>query len=128
MESSCRDAFVDDAATLQEGFGITLDRHALKTPSKNALVLPTKALALAVAAEWRWQVAHLGPKCLFLVLNSALSERHGPGLSALGLSTQTNNRLQPSTMPLMSLAATAIDQASQHPPLPACLVSWIDPN
>jgi len=40
----------------QEGYGITLDKHALKTPSKNPLVLPSKALALAVAAEWRWQV------------------------------------------------------------------------
>ncbi len=42
---------------MQEGFGITLDKNALKTPSKNPLVLPNKALALAVAAEWRWQVA-----------------------------------------------------------------------
>ena len=43
-------------AAMQEGFGITLDRHLLRTPSKNPLVLPSKALALAVAAEWRWQV------------------------------------------------------------------------
>lgn len=43
-------------AVMQEGFGITLDKHLLKTPSKNPLVLPSKALALAVAAEWRWQV------------------------------------------------------------------------
>ncbi|CAK0784240.1 hypothetical protein CVIRNUC_007444 [Coccomyxa viridis] len=61
----------------QEGFGITLDKHPLRTPSKNPLVLPSKALALAVAAEWRWQ---------------------------------QNHKLQPSTMPLMSLAATAIDE------------------
>ena len=43
-------------AVMQEGFGITLDKHLLRTPSKNPLVLPSKALALAVAAEWRWQV------------------------------------------------------------------------
>ena len=43
-------------AVTQEGFGITLDKHLLRTPSKNPLVLPSKALALAVAAEWRWQV------------------------------------------------------------------------
>ena len=42
---------------MQDGFGITLDKNTLKTPSKNPLVLPNKALALAVAAEWRWQVA-----------------------------------------------------------------------
>ena len=43
-------------AVVQEGFEITLDKHPLRTPSKNPLVLPSKALALAVAAEWRWQV------------------------------------------------------------------------
>ena len=50
------------AIVVQEGFGITLDRHALRTPSRNPLVLPTKALALAVAAEWRWQVMKTMPE------------------------------------------------------------------
>ena len=86
-------------------------------------MLPTEALALAVAAEWRWQVAHQHPECLFPILKSALCVSYVQESLALGLLTQTNNRLQPSTMPLMSLAATAIDQVSQHPHLPACLVS-----
>lgn len=36
-----------------DGFGIRLDGRAVKTPSKAALVVPTQALADAVAAEWR---------------------------------------------------------------------------
>ena len=35
------------------GQGILLDGRALKTPKKNALYLPTTALAEAVAADWR---------------------------------------------------------------------------
>lgn len=36
-----------------------LDRHPLKTPAMRLLVVPTQALAMAVAAEWEWQVRHL---------------------------------------------------------------------
>ncbi|GAB4821896.1 hypothetical protein N2152v2_008942 [Parachlorella kessleri] len=53
-----------------------LDQRELKTPARHPLVVPTRSLALAIAAEWEWQV----------------------------------KRIQPFTMPLMSLAATAIDQ------------------
>ena len=56
-----------------------LDNRLLKTPAKHPLTVPTKALALAIAAEWEWQT----------------------------------RRIDASTMPLMSLAATAIDQP-QH--------------
>ncbi len=35
------------------GFGIELDGKPLKTPMRNALLLPTTALADAVVAEWR---------------------------------------------------------------------------
>eukprot|EP00887_Chlorella_sp_A99_P006386 scaffold3.g6386.t1 len=53
-----------------------LDQRLLKTPARRPLVLPSAALAMAVAAEWEQQA----------------------------------ERIQPFTMPLMSLAATAIDQ------------------
>jgi ATP synthase mitochondrial F1 complex assembly factor 2 len=33
-----------------------LDNRILKTPAKHPLIVPTKALALAIAAEWEWQV------------------------------------------------------------------------
>ncbi|KAI8108975.1 hypothetical protein M9435_005392 [Picochlorum sp. BPE23] len=58
------------------GYEITLDRFTLKSPAKKPLVLPTKALAHGIAAEWDWQ----------------------------------GSRIDPNTMPLMSLAATAIDE------------------
>jgi hypothetical protein len=41
---------------LQSGYQILLDQRVLKTPAKRMLVLPTEGLALAVAAEWEWQV------------------------------------------------------------------------
>lgn len=60
----------------QGGYQIMLDQRLLKTPARRPLVLPSAALAMAVAAEWEQQA----------------------------------ERIQPFTMPLMSLAATAIDQ------------------
>ncbi|KAK9831932.1 hypothetical protein WJX81_000790 [Elliptochloris bilobata] len=56
---------------------VFLDARALRTPARHTLAVPSRALALAIAAEWQWQE---------------------PG------------RIRPITMPLMSIAATAIDQ------------------
>jgi ATP12 chaperone protein len=39
------------------GWHVTLDGRTLRTPAKAQLLLPTHALALAVAAEWEWQDA-----------------------------------------------------------------------
>ena len=41
---------------LQNGFEVTLDGKPLKSPARKDFVLPTKSLALAIAAEWEWQV------------------------------------------------------------------------
>ncbi|MBV9541947.1 MAG: ATPase [Alphaproteobacteria bacterium] len=41
--------------TVSDDFGILLDGRALKTPAKAALKLPTRALADALANEWRGQ-------------------------------------------------------------------------
>ena len=49
-----------------EGWQIKLgDRYAVKTPAQHLLLLPSYALALAVAAEWEWlvRVALLGSLC-----------------------------------------------------------------
>ena len=35
-----------------------LDRKPVRTPGKKLAVLPSHPLALAVAAEWEWQVRH----------------------------------------------------------------------
>jgi len=39
------------------GFHVTLDGRLLKSPARAPLLLPSRALALAVAAEWEWQDA-----------------------------------------------------------------------
>jgi chaperone required for assembly of F1-ATPase len=62
-------------AEAPEGFSVLLDGRAVKTPGRFTLVVPTRALAEAVAEEWRAQEA----------------------------------LIRPDTMPLMQLAATALD-------------------
>jgi chaperone required for assembly of F1-ATPase len=63
-------------AAVDGGFAIRLDGREVRTPAKAPLVLPSAALAEAVAAEWAAQGEHIAP----------------------------------ATMPLMSLACTAIDR------------------
>lgn len=43
------------------GFSITLDGHAVKTPGKSPLVVPSPALADAIAAEWAAQREVIDP-------------------------------------------------------------------
>lgn len=43
------------------GFGVRLDGRAVKTPAKAPLLLPTQALAEAVAAEWQAQEDKVDP-------------------------------------------------------------------
>ncbi len=43
-------------ALVQGGCMILFDGKALRTPARFPLILPNRALALAVAAEWQWQV------------------------------------------------------------------------
>ncbi|KAJ8611169.1 hypothetical protein CTAYLR_003547 [Chrysophaeum taylorii] len=63
-------------AAVDDGYQITLDGRALRSPARRALVLPSEPLALAIAAEWDSQL----------------------------------EKIEPAAMPLMSLAATAVDQ------------------
>lgn len=62
------------------GFGIALDGKPIKSPAKAEFVLPSRALAEAVAAEWEAQAEDVVP----------------------------------SAMPLMQLAATAIDKVAPN--------------
>jgi chaperone required for assembly of F1-ATPase len=55
------------AVPVEGGFGITLDGKPLKTPAKAALVLPTEALAQAVADEWDAQVETVRPDSMRLM-------------------------------------------------------------
>ena len=53
-----KEAKVDPAA---EGFAVSLDGRPVKTPAKAALVVPTRAFAEAVAAEWDAQEESIDP-------------------------------------------------------------------
>ena len=39
------------------GWQITLNDRALKTPARQPLIVPSRQLAVAIAAEWEWQVS-----------------------------------------------------------------------
>ena len=47
----------DYSPPMQQGFNVLLDGRVLRTPARHELVLPNKGLALAIAAEWQWQVS-----------------------------------------------------------------------
>lgn len=47
-----------------DGFAITLGGRQVKTPAKAALVMPTRAMAEAIAAEWRAQGQKIDPRTM----------------------------------------------------------------
>ncbi len=49
---------------VEDGFAVQLDGRGVKTPAKASLVLPTKALADAVAAEWEAQEGEVNPNLM----------------------------------------------------------------
>jgi chaperone required for assembly of F1-ATPase len=66
---------------VSDSFGILLDGKTVRTPMKHALVLPNRALAEALAAEWRGQDKLIDPELMPLTklantaLDRATSER-----------------------------------------------------
>jgi len=72
MKRVYKSVSTDSAAN---GFLVRLDGRELKSPAKASIILPTRALADAIAAEWNAQ----------------------------------ETDIQPDSMPLMQLAATAVD-------------------
>jgi chaperone required for assembly of F1-ATPase len=48
-------------AQAEDGFRVLLDGRPVKTPAKNMLALPTRALAEAIAAEWAGQGEEVAP-------------------------------------------------------------------
>ena len=64
------------ATPVEGGWGVLLDGKPLRSPAKRPFVLPTEAVAAAIAQEWQAQ----------------------------------GEKVEPRTMPLMQLAATAIDR------------------
>jgi chaperone required for assembly of F1-ATPase len=58
-----RRRFYDQVGIAEEegGFGLRLDGRPVKTPARRPLVVPTRALAEALAAEWRTQGEGIDP-------------------------------------------------------------------
>lgn len=52
------------AEECEGGFTVRLDGRAVKTPAKVALVVPTRAMAEAIAAEWDAQVGEVRPETM----------------------------------------------------------------
>ena len=50
-----------EAGETADGFQVLLDGRPVRTPAKAAMALPTRALAEAVAAEWRAQETEIRP-------------------------------------------------------------------
>jgi chaperone required for assembly of F1-ATPase len=51
-------------ASLTDELGIALDGRGVKTPMKAKLILPSRALAEAIAAEWNGQVEFINPAAM----------------------------------------------------------------
>ena len=65
---------VASVASAGDGFALRLDGRGARTPAKNALVFPTRALAECVAAEWAGQGAAIDPAAMPVtrIANSAI--------------------------------------------------------
>ena len=72
--------FYREAAAVQnDGWRIALDGKVVKTPARNPLVLPTQALAEAIAAEWAAQDVKVKPHTMPLMqLASTAIDRVAP--------------------------------------------------
>ena len=55
--------FWKEAAVVEvaDGFSVLLDGRSVKTPAKRALSVPTREMALAIAAEWQAQEGEIKP-------------------------------------------------------------------
>lgn len=67
------------AVDVGPGNGVLLDGRPVRTPGRSALLLPTPALAGAVAAEWRAVEGELDPRAMVLTgLANAATDRIAP--------------------------------------------------
>jgi chaperone required for assembly of F1-ATPase len=81
--------FYKTAAAVREdgGFGVSLDGRPVKTPGRNGLVVPTRGLAEAIAAEWGGQGDEIDPLAMPLTgLANAAIDRVVPDPEAFARS------------------------------------------
>jgi chaperone required for assembly of F1-ATPase len=68
-----------DVVEAGDGFGIALDSKTVKTPARAELVVPSRALADAIAAEWNSTGETIEPRAMPLTgLANAAIDRVGP--------------------------------------------------
>ncbi len=65
-----------EAQKADNGFSVALDGRVLRTPAKALLVVPTKALACDIAAEWNAVEDQVDPSCMPMtrLANSAIDK------------------------------------------------------
>jgi len=64
---------------VEGGYSVELDGRPIKTPAKSALVLPSEALAQAIAAEWDAQEDKIDPRTMpFTRTANAALDKVGP--------------------------------------------------
>ena len=95
------------------GFGVTLDDKPLKTPARSTFVVPARALADAIAAEWNASAETIDPRVMpFTGLANAATDRAGDeiatGLVKFGESDLTCYRAA-DPMPLVERQTGAWD-------------------
>jgi len=107
--------FWKDAAMVEveRDFGLTLDGKSLKTPARAVLIVPTRALAAAIAAEWNDSADTIDPRAMPMTgLANAATDRAGgeiaAGLAKFGESDLTCYRAADPT-PLVDRQAEAWD-------------------
>lgn len=73
-----------DVTAAEGGFTVTLDGRGVRTPGKSPLVVPTQAMAEAIAVEWNAQEEEINPLTMPVTrsANSAI-EKIGPQRAAV---------------------------------------------
>lgn len=74
-----------EVAAANGGFAVTLDGRTVRTPAREQLVVPTAALAEAVAAEWAAQGEEIDPRSMVMTgLANAAIDQIAPDPSVIG--------------------------------------------
>lgn len=73
-----------DALEVEGGWSVGLDTRPIKTPGKNALIVPTQALAVEIASEWDAQEDEIVPDSMAaMTLAVSAIDRIAPQVDAI---------------------------------------------
>jgi chaperone required for assembly of F1-ATPase len=84
-----------DAAAVADGHGVMLDAKRLLTPARRAFAVPSRALAEAIADEWRAQGPELLPHTMPLMRLAStaidlVARRHGETVAEIAAYAETD--------------------------------------